>query len=311
MNSIINSAIQSQDSSSSPGSDVAANNIDEIVVLAFGAFERYYVCWRCTSQKYHQGQYRIDILQIAIANRLYDQVGSGLPKPLHEWLFPNDGSTRDFPTLQVILGQREEYFAYDKNGRISNVTGSTEQKRTDRQEVRNDQRSPLYRRQTVPSTTSEAALGPKANATRRIVDVTRRRSQSPRQVRPRTQSFLFENQFRWPLGEQDMQRDSYSRLQSGLRNDRDLPPPPPPVCYADAAVQTDPMVFPSDAQSSKTIQDSMTNENRSEIFQSLNHYSYSPTPMAMGTMNVYFRSGSYQLGDILQTSYTCYAMPNT
>ncbi|KAF2271574.1 uncharacterized protein EI97DRAFT_487148 [Westerdykella ornata] len=41
-----------------------------------------------------------------------------LPPLLHAWLFPPDGTTRDFATLQVVFGRREEYFASDKDGKV-------------------------------------------------------------------------------------------------------------------------------------------------------------------------------------------------
>jgi len=44
-----------------------------------------------------------------------------LPSALYQWLFP-DGSThqaRDIPTLQVSFGSNDEFFALDKNGKIT------------------------------------------------------------------------------------------------------------------------------------------------------------------------------------------------
>ncbi|KAF2178385.1 hypothetical protein K469DRAFT_643145 [Zopfia rhizophila CBS 207.26] len=76
-------------------------SLDELVVCAFGVFERYYVCW-----KNRGGEYRQD--------------GYDLPQSLHAWLFPSDGSTRDFPTLQVVFGRGDEYFASDKDGKLEN-----------------------------------------------------------------------------------------------------------------------------------------------------------------------------------------------
>jgi len=43
-----------------------------------------------------------------------------LPEKLHEWLFPPDGGTRDLQTLQVTFGSGEDFFASDKEGKISN-----------------------------------------------------------------------------------------------------------------------------------------------------------------------------------------------
>lgn len=277
MNSLIRSARQSQGQRSSWGDDDATDDVEEIVVLAFGAFERYYVCWKSLSGNYHQ-------------------VSSGLPNTLHEWLFPEDGSTRDFGTLQVVLGQREEYFAYDKDGRISNVTGAVQQqKKWDKQSSGNEPRVQLYRRQTVPWTDLEASLGPKANVARRAAEGSRVRSQSTRQVRVRPHSLLADGQFRWPLSaEQDLQGDRPSKRHSYIRKEKEAPR------YADASVQTDPITCLSDSQQPEHDRDGRTASGSPNGIQSL---AVTSAPMMMGTMNDYFRSGSYQLGDILQGSY--------
>jgi hypothetical protein len=44
--------------------------------------------------------------------------GYDLPDSLQQWLFPSDGSSRDFPTLQVVFGRGEEFFASDKDGKV-------------------------------------------------------------------------------------------------------------------------------------------------------------------------------------------------
>ncbi|KAH9864376.1 hypothetical protein J1614_010310, partial [Plenodomus biglobosus] len=74
-------------------------SLDDLIVCAFGAFERYYVCWKTKG-----GDYRQD--------------GHDLPPALNDWLYPIDGTTRDFATLQVVFGRGEEYFASDKNGKL-------------------------------------------------------------------------------------------------------------------------------------------------------------------------------------------------
>ncbi|KAF2853190.1 hypothetical protein T440DRAFT_506045 [Plenodomus tracheiphilus IPT5] len=74
-------------------------SLDDLIVCAFGAFERYYVCWKTKG-----GDYRQD--------------GYDLPAALKDWLYPSDGTTRDFASLQVVFGRGEEYFASDKNGKL-------------------------------------------------------------------------------------------------------------------------------------------------------------------------------------------------
>jgi hypothetical protein len=44
--------------------------------------------------------------------------GYDLPPALKDWLYPTNGTTRDFATLQVVFGRGEEYFASDKNGKL-------------------------------------------------------------------------------------------------------------------------------------------------------------------------------------------------
>ncbi|KAI4954657.1 hypothetical protein J4E86_005967 [Alternaria arbusti] len=74
-------------------------SLDDLIVCAFGAFERYYVCWKTKG-----GEFRQD--------------GYDLPPALRDWLYPTDGTTRDFASLQVVFGRGEEYFASDKNGKL-------------------------------------------------------------------------------------------------------------------------------------------------------------------------------------------------
>ncbi|KAL5118880.1 hypothetical protein ACEQ8H_003203 [Pleosporales sp. CAS-2024a] len=65
-------------------------SLAELLVCAFGAFQR--------------GGYRQD--------------GYDLPPLLKAWLYPSDGTTHDFATLQVVFGRGEEYFASDKDGKL-------------------------------------------------------------------------------------------------------------------------------------------------------------------------------------------------
>lgn len=92
--------------------------VDKIVVYAFGAFDRYYICWQDKSGQYQQGNmllYMVDRGLTLFAER------HGLPKVLDEWLFPDDGTTRDLATLQVSLGHHDEFFAFDQHERISHI----------------------------------------------------------------------------------------------------------------------------------------------------------------------------------------------
>ncbi|ORY12813.1 hypothetical protein BCR34DRAFT_284661 [Clohesyomyces aquaticus] len=92
-------------------------SLEELVVCAFGAFERYYVCWRNRGGEYKQG---INTSPITHSSLTKFVDGYDLPPSLHEWLFPSEGSSRDFPSLQVVFGRGDEYFASDKNGKLEN-----------------------------------------------------------------------------------------------------------------------------------------------------------------------------------------------
>ncbi|KAI1410451.1 hypothetical protein F5Y13DRAFT_167788 [Hypoxylon sp. FL1857] len=83
-----------------------ADGVAQLVVTALGSCGQHYICW-----KTHSGEYR--------------QRSNGLPKPLQEWLFPADGSARDFETLQVVLSGEDTFWASDRNGEVrSEPSGS-------------------------------------------------------------------------------------------------------------------------------------------------------------------------------------------
>ncbi|KXJ88369.1 hypothetical protein Micbo1qcDRAFT_235746 [Microdochium bolleyi] len=73
--------------------------IAELVVTALGSGGQYYICWRTQLGAYKQRSH-------------------ALPQKLEQWLFPNDGSTRDFESLQVILYGDDTFLARDQGGEI-------------------------------------------------------------------------------------------------------------------------------------------------------------------------------------------------
>ncbi|OMP88822.1 hypothetical protein BK809_0005543 [Diplodia seriata] len=98
------------------------DGMTELVVAALGSFGRYYICWKTRA-----GEYK--------------QESSGLPTPLHQWLFPAENgtttgkhkSTRDLATLQVVLGHGDDFFAADRDGKIerkASTASSTPESRT-------------------------------------------------------------------------------------------------------------------------------------------------------------------------------------
>ncbi|OTA89260.1 hypothetical protein M434DRAFT_110712 [Hypoxylon sp. CO27-5] len=86
-----------------------SDGVAQLVVTALGSCGQHYICW-----KTHSGEYR--------------QRSNGLPKPLQEWLFPADGSTRDFETLQVILSGEDTFWASDRNGEVRSEPSDTQQR---------------------------------------------------------------------------------------------------------------------------------------------------------------------------------------
>ncbi|OTB10058.1 hypothetical protein K445DRAFT_323367 [Daldinia sp. EC12] len=85
-----------------------SDGVAQLVVTALGSGGKHYICW-----KTHAGEYR--------------QRSHGLPRRLEDWLFPLDGSTRDFETLQVILSGEDTFWASDRNGEIRSEPAGTQQ----------------------------------------------------------------------------------------------------------------------------------------------------------------------------------------
>ncbi|RYP59228.1 hypothetical protein DL769_008637 [Monosporascus sp. CRB-8-3] len=86
-----------------------SEGIAELVVTAIGTGGRHYLCWKTPSGSYRQHCH-------------------GLPSALEGWLFPADGSTRDFETLQVILSGEDAFWASDKHGEIKSESPDPAQK---------------------------------------------------------------------------------------------------------------------------------------------------------------------------------------
>ncbi|TAQ84061.1 hypothetical protein B7494_g7612 [Chlorociboria aeruginascens] len=133
--------------SNSNGKPIMPNmdNAQRVLVFAFGAFDRYYVCWQDKAQQYFQESHN-------------------LPNPLQQWLFLKDGQTRDFPTLQVSLGSHDEFFASDKFGKISSRDLAAQGRDIDA--VPSDGENPALKRirtRTLSSITRLEALTKKPN----------------------------------------------------------------------------------------------------------------------------------------------------
>ncbi|KAE8440629.1 hypothetical protein EG329_007013 [Mollisiaceae sp. DMI_Dod_QoI] len=80
-------------------------NVKNVVCVAFGAFDRYYISWEDNDGEFHQESHK-------------------LPESLYKWLFPPNGETRHLPTLQVSFGSNDDFFASDQDGKLSSRDAS-------------------------------------------------------------------------------------------------------------------------------------------------------------------------------------------
>ncbi|KAI1341050.1 hypothetical protein F5Y15DRAFT_23820 [Xylariaceae sp. FL0016] len=141
-----------------------ADGVAELVVTALGTSGRHYVCWKTRS-----GQYK--------------QQSHGLPQRLQDWLFPADGTTRDFATLQVILIGDDGFRASDKNGDIRS-SSSSDRSASDAARGHHQQ---LRRALTYSDdTTTTAAAAAAASSTRRRLSRTARELSLDGSERPRS-----------------------------------------------------------------------------------------------------------------------------
>lgn len=119
--------------------------------------------------------------------------GYDLPHALKDWLYPTDGTTRDFASLQVVFGRGEEYFASDKNGKME--FKEPEAKKQADEEEKNDKPS-LRRARTVSflrplsdiSTRSDSVPTESAESRRSSAASSRRASRPPSLSFSRTSS---------------------------------------------------------------------------------------------------------------------------
>lgn len=75
-------------------------DVRNIICVAFGAFDRYFLSWEDNSGEFHQESQK-------------------LPENLSRWLSSTDGPPRHLPTLQVSFGSNDDFFASDQFGKIS------------------------------------------------------------------------------------------------------------------------------------------------------------------------------------------------
>jgi hypothetical protein len=163
-------------------------SLDDLVVCAFGAFERYYVCWKTKGGEYKQGalthQQHLDFLMIVPQLDGYD-----LPPALRDWLYPTDGTTRDFASLQVVFGRGEEYFASDKRGKqehkepeVKKSTPAEDEEKLDRKALRRSRTVSFLRplsETSVRSDSSSISMIPESNRSNRSSSISSQRASRP------------------------------------------------------------------------------------------------------------------------------------
>ncbi|KAH7350508.1 hypothetical protein BKA66DRAFT_476262 [Pyrenochaeta sp. MPI-SDFR-AT-0127] len=146
-----------------PEDSSSPESLDDLLVCAFGAFERYYLCWKTRG-----GDYRQD--------------GYNLPPALKNWLYTAD-SPRDFDSLQVVFGRGEEYFASDKYGKIEYKepeakTLTEDEERSEKLALRRSRTVSFLRPWSEPNTRFDCTT-PVVSASRRTLSLTSERLSRP------------------------------------------------------------------------------------------------------------------------------------
>ncbi|TGO27502.1 hypothetical protein BPAE_0041g00530 [Botrytis paeoniae] len=83
-----------------PSALARLQDVQNVFCVAFGIFDRYYIAWEDTKGEQYQESNK-------------------LPQLLYNWLYPESGQTRHLPSLQVSFGTNNEFFASDKDDKIS------------------------------------------------------------------------------------------------------------------------------------------------------------------------------------------------
>jgi hypothetical protein len=207
---------------------------------------------------------------------------SGLPDALKAWLFPHSGLTRDFATLQVILGQGVEFYASDKDGRISNTEPEPSNRRTNT--------LPQRRFSSDLDHFDTDVTDPRTSLTRRSTYLQRRRTIVGSKERP----LSIASSARPPSTSVSLDSiDSYSSTSTSPTTvgshcsceGRHIPRNYVMPSYQDAGVQT-------------TEDPNM--ERLQMIGPTVRENQFAPYPSLAGNMQHYFRSETYQLGDFFR-----------
>lgn len=167
--------------------------------------------------------------------------GYDLPTELQEWLFPADGTTRDFATLQVVFGRGDEFFASDRDGKLE--FKEPEKKPPPPEEVE-EKPAPLKRSRTISFLRPLSDVSTKQASSAVETPSPSRRSSNASQSasRPPSMSFSTRSMSDASLNSQSISRPpsmSFSRptSDSSLSQPDSRPPSDPDVKPIDTSVQ--------------------------------------------------------------------------
>ncbi|KAF2812343.1 uncharacterized protein BDZ99DRAFT_264966 [Mytilinidion resinicola] len=261
---------------SMPSNPADPESVAELVVVALGAFERYYVCWRNQAGHYRQDSY-------------------GLPDSLHRWLFPPDGGTRHLQTLQIVFGCGDEFFASDKYGKLENKDTNLREKIPSAESPVEKTERPLLRRSRTLSLVRPSS-DPLISPFSPILETPRGYSSPASRRRPQS--------FAYTAGTLPWERMKPAR-EANPRSENTAPR----FSYVNASVQTDPepthsLLSLRDDNSVPSLDSSLS--SRSSVADGRTPVaiaSPAPNPVVMGRMLDYFNAPKYRLGDALRSTY--------
>ncbi|CAN9085553.1 unnamed protein product [Alternaria alternata] len=274
------------------------DSLDDLIVCAFGAFERYYVCWKTKGGEFKQDGY-------------------DLPPALRDWLYPTDGTTRDFASLQVVFGRGEEYFASDKNGKleykepeVKKAAPVEDEEKLDRQALRRSRTVSFLRPLSETSIRSDGGTSD-TNRSKRSSSISSQRASRPPSLsytNSRTNSeisllgeTIVEGQTSQPTRPSYISQWTALGSSVGELKQVESPSASEHGIYGVSVVEPE-----RDKVPTKTASPASVTTNFTAIPQDAAYYvdeDYDTPPVVMGRMSTYFSKPGYQLGDSLFSGY--------
>ncbi|RAR16491.1 hypothetical protein DDE83_000056 [Stemphylium lycopersici] len=283
-------------------------SLDDLVICAFGAFERYYLCWKTKGGEYKQDDY-------------------GLPPALKKWLYPSDGTTRDFASLQVVFGRGEEYFASDKDGKleykepdIKKTAPADDEEKSDKQALRRSRTVSFLRPLSDTTARSDSAIS-YASRSQSTFEPTFGKGRESMTSQTPVQAIKMPSPTQsLPMADTGPKADSLqprpnvmmspSKGTCGCHTSPILSrPTPPQSTYTNASTQTSPPLSPPrtalriDTESASFPSLSQNNYTAVPYDSRYDESDYDTPPVFMGRMSAYFSKPGYQLGDSLFSGY--------